>query len=181
MSAGHLDAADAEHLWAHNMFNRQHDSRAGKFWAVSHPQPIDDGGVEPLMKHWGGEAASMWMKDEAVLAQLEAVGRARAVAVAMPLAQCEDFGGPGRAVIAAFARSRGAVAEPSGFGLYAKADLPPSAVLEVLTEGDAAFADLARSYPTAFVDHGLTTGKTSPAKTRPRQKGGRDGGRPTRR
>lgn len=155
VTAGHLTAADAEHLWAHNMFNHQHDSRAGKFWAVSHPQPIDDGGVTPLMKHWGGEAASMWMQDEAVLARLEGVGRARAVAVAMPLAQCEDFGGPGRSVLAAFARSRGAVAEPSGFDLYAKADLPPSAVLEVLTEGDAAFAGLARGYPAAFVDHGL--------------------------
>lgn len=156
VGAGHLDAADAERLWTHNMFNHQHDSRAGKFWAVSHPQAIDDGGVEPLMKHWGGEAASMWMKDEKLLARLEGVGQARAVAVAMPLPHCEDFGGAGRAVIAAFARSRGAVAEPSGFDLYAKVDLPPSAVLEVLSEGAAGFTALARGYPAAFVDHRLT-------------------------
>lgn len=156
VSAGHLTAADAEHLWAHNMFNHQHDSRAGKFWAVSHPQPIDDGGVEPLMKHWGGEAASMWMKDEAVLTRLAGVGRPRAVSVAMPMAQCEDFGGAGRAVIASFARSRGAITEPSGFDLYTRADLPPGAVLEVLTDGEADFVALAQGYPPRFIDHGLT-------------------------
>jgi len=69
-------------LWAHNMFNHQHDSRAEKFWATSHPQRVDDSGVEPLMKHWGGEAASMWMKDAALLERLAGVGRARFVGVA---------------------------------------------------------------------------------------------------
>lgn len=156
VSAGHLTAADAEHLWSHNMFNHQHDSRAGKFWAVSHPQRVGGSGVKPLMKHWGGEAASMWMQDEAVLRRLEGIGLARVVAVAVPLAQCEDFGSAGRAVIATFARSRDAVAEPSGFDLYAKTDLPPSAILEVLTEGEAGFAALGQGYPAAFFDHSLT-------------------------
>lgn len=155
-TAGALSAADLELLWRHNMFNHQHDSRAGKFWAVSHPQPIDDSGVEPLMKHWGREAASMWMKDDAVLARLAAVGSKRVLEVAMPLAQCEDFGGAGRAVIATYARSRGAIAEPSGFDLYAKADLFPAAVLGVLTEGEAMFEALAAGCPAAFVDHGQT-------------------------
>lgn len=153
---GHLTAAEIDLLWRHNMFNHQHDSRAGKFCAVSHLQCVDDPGVAPLMKHWGGEAASMWMKDEAVLARLEGVGQARFVGVAMPLAQCEDFGGAGRAVIATFARARGAVAEPSGFDLYARADLPASAILEVRTEGEGSFTAMAQGYPTAFVDHGLT-------------------------
>lgn len=152
----HLTPAEAGVLWRHNMFNHQHDSRAGKFWAVSHPQRIDDSGVVFLMKHWGGEAASMWMKDEAVLSRLEAVGQARVLGVAMPLAQCEDFGGAARAVIATFARARGAVSEPSGFDLYAKVDLPGSAILEVQTEGDADFAAMAQGYPSPFVDHGQT-------------------------
>ena len=153
---GHLTAAETDLLWRHNMFHPQHDSRAGKFWGVSHPQRVDDLGVAPLMKHWGGEAASMWMKDAALLARLESVGQARVVGVALPLAQCEDFGGAARAVIATFARARGAVAEPSGFDLYARTDLPASAILEVRTEGEESFAAMAEGYPAAFVDHGLT-------------------------
>jgi hypothetical protein len=156
VAEGALTQAEVDHLWAHNMFNHQHDSRAGKFWATSHPQPIDDGGVTPLMRHWGGEAGSMWMKDEALLARLEAVGRARFVGVAMPLARCEEFGGAAKAVIAAFARTQGAVSEASGFDLYAKTALPAEAVLEVRTEGENTFAAMARTYPPAFVDHGRT-------------------------
>jgi len=156
VAEGHLATADVEALWRRNMFNHQHDSRAGKFWAVSHPQRIDDGGVEPLMRHWGGEAASMWMQDPDLLAKLARVGQARAVAVAMPLARCEHFAGAGRAVMAAFARSRGAVCETSGFDLYARTDLPGAAVLEVRTEGEPGFAALAQGDPATFVDHGLT-------------------------
>jgi hypothetical protein len=91
VAEGRLTKAEIEVLWAQKMFNHQHDSRAGKFWAVSHLQRIDDGGVEPLMKHWGGEAASMWMKEPALLETLEGVGRARVVAVAMPLDRCDHF------------------------------------------------------------------------------------------
>lgn len=153
---GQLTAAETDVLWAHNMFNHQHDSRAEKFWATSHPQRVDDSGVEPLMKHWGGEAASMWMKDAALLERLAGVGRARFVGVAMPLAACEHFYGAGQAVMRAFARSRGAVCETSGFDLYARGALPASAVLEIHTEGEASFTSMAQGYPAAFVDHGLT-------------------------
>lgn len=156
VAEGYLTAAETDHLWRHNMFTHQHASRAGKFWAVSHPQGFDDLGVVPLMKHWGGEAASMWMKDKALLARLERIGQARVLGVAMPLAHCEDFGGAGRAVIATFARARGAIAEPSGFDLYVRTDLPASAILEVCTEGEASFTAMAQGYPAAFVDHGLT-------------------------
>lgn len=156
VAEGQLTAAETDLLWRHNMFNHQHASRAGKFWAVSHPQRVDDPGVEPLMAHWGGEAASMWMKDAAVLARLAGVGQPRVVGVAMPLAQCEDFGGAARAVIATFARTRGAITEPSGFDLYAKTDLPASAVLEVQTAGEDSFAAMANGYPPPFVDHGLS-------------------------
>jgi hypothetical protein len=37
---------------------------------TSHPVCVGDGGVEPLLKHWGGEVASMWVRDEALLSPL---------------------------------------------------------------------------------------------------------------
>ena len=98
----------------------------------------------------------MWMKDAASLERLAGVGRARFVGVAMPLAACEHFYGAGQAVMRAFARSRGAVCETSGFDLYARGALPASAVLEIHTEGEASFTSMAQGYPAAFVDHGLT-------------------------
>lgn len=94
---GDLTAAQADQLWGQNMFTHQHASRADKFWAVSHPLEAGDHGVVPLMTHWGGEAASMWLRDEVLLAHLAGLGRRRVIELAMPLANCQAFRGAGRA------------------------------------------------------------------------------------
>lgn len=149
---GDLTAAQADQLWAQNMFTHQHASRADKFWAVSHPLAVTDHGVVPLMSHWGGEAASMWLRDESLLAHLAALGRPRVLELGMPLGQCQSFGGPGRAVLATFGRAHGACPEKCGFDLYAKAPLEAGTVLGVHSEGEASFGRLGDGFPAGFVD-----------------------------
>jgi hypothetical protein len=91
-------------LFAQSPFHSdQLESRTGKFWMVSHPQPINDTGVVSLMMHWGGEVASMWVRDDALLAPIAAIGRARVLEVAVPLAKTRQSYSAGRAILATHA------------------------------------------------------------------------------
>ena len=60
IASGGLSVDIANRLYDASPFHSdQRDARFGKFWIVSHPAAIDDGGVEPLMGRWGGEVASL--------------------------------------------------------------------------------------------------------------------------
>lgn len=143
----------AESLYAQSPFySDQRDARTGKFWMTSHPVVPGDSGVAPLMKHWGGEVASMWVSDPKLLAPLQEIGSARIVEVAVPLAATLHGYSAAKAVVATFGRSLGSIPEKGAFDLYANQALPPSAVLAVHTEGDPAFAAMGRTYPAGFVD-----------------------------
>ena len=148
-----LPRAIADSLYAQSPFHSdQREARAGKFWMVSHPTPPEDGGVVPLMKHWGGEVASMWVSDPGLLAPLQAIGRARILEVAVPLALTRHSYAAGKAVVATFGRSVGAIPEKGAFDLYIDQALPPSAVLSVHTEGDPAYTAVGTTYPAGFTD-----------------------------
>ena len=106
--AGELTPAQANALFDASPFqSEQRESRSGKFWMTLHPIAVDDGGVEPLLAHWGGEVASMWMKDEALLASLARIGRPRILEVAVPLASTVHSYAAGEAVIATFGQALG--------------------------------------------------------------------------
>jgi hypothetical protein len=67
VAAGGLTRDIADQLYAKSPFHsEQVKSRSDKFWMTSHPVVVDDPGVTPLLKHWGGEVASMWIRDEAL-------------------------------------------------------------------------------------------------------------------
>jgi hypothetical protein len=107
VAAGGLTREVADQLYANSPFHSdQREARSGKFWMTSHPVAVGDGGVRPLMEHWGGEVASMWMKDEALLAPLGALGMPRIIEVAVPMCSTRHSFRAGKAVIATFARSR---------------------------------------------------------------------------
>lgn len=78
---------------------------------TSHPDVIDDTGVEPLMARWGGEVASFWLKDLGHRATLAAIGRRRIVELAVPLVLTNHAHLAGEAVIATFGRSPGVHSE----------------------------------------------------------------------
>ena len=54
VAAGELTSAQANALFDAGPFqSKQRESRSGKFWMTLHPIAVDDGGVEPLLGHWG--------------------------------------------------------------------------------------------------------------------------------
>lgn len=140
--------AIADSLYAQSPFHSdQHDARTGKFWMTSHPTEPGDSGVAPLMKHWGGEVASMWVSDTELLAPLREIGRARIIEIAVPLATTPDSYSAAKAVVATFGRSIGAIPGKGAFDLYANQALPPSAVLAIHAEGDPAFVAMGAHIP----------------------------------
>jgi hypothetical protein len=152
VASGDLTTAQAEALFAASPFHTQLESRIDKFWMNSHPIAIDDGGVEPLMAHWGGEVASMHMQDEAQLAPLAAIGRPRILEVAVPLSSTNHAFSAGCAVVATYGRAHGAHPEKKDFDLYVHEPLPASALLAVHTQGEVSFDAVGRSQPPGFVD-----------------------------
>lgn len=95
----------------------QLESRSNKFWMVFHPSGIDDSGVKPLMSHWGGEVAAMWMRDPDLLAQLAAIGLARILELAVPRAATNHSHAAGKAVVATFGRLLGRIPDKQAFDL----------------------------------------------------------------
>ncbi len=148
-----LSAAQAAALYAASPFHTdQRDARSDKFWMVSHPLAIDDGGVEPLMAHWGGEGASMFQRDPDLLGPLARIGRPRIVELAIPLSATRHAYCAVEAVVATFGRAEGAIPSKQAFDLYIGAALPGDAVREIHTEGEATFAAMGRTHPRGFVD-----------------------------
>ena len=153
VAAGNLSTSQADTLYAASPFHTsQRASRQGKFWMVSHPIAIDDGGVEPVMAHWGGEVASMFMKEEALLAPLANIGRPRIIELAVPLAATNNAYSAVEAVVATLAGAHGAFPDTHAFHPYAHTLLGGAAIRNVHTEGEASFAVMGRGHPAGFVD-----------------------------
>lgn len=153
VGTGDLTRVVADQLYAESPFHSdQLESRSDKFWVTSHPVAIDNSGVRPLMRHWGGEVASMWIQDEALSATLASLGKARIIEVAVPICATRHSYSAGIAVVATFARLHGSVPSKHAFDLYTRQPLPATAVLAVHTEGDASFVEMGRRYPAGFVD-----------------------------
>jgi len=155
VAAGGVNGNFADWLYAESPFHSdQLEARSGKFWMTFHPIAVDDSGVKPLMKHWGGEVASMRIPDDALSAQLASLGKPRIIELAVPMSATttRHHYYAGGAVVATFARSRASIPPTFAFDLYVIQPLPPRAILAVHTEGDAPFADMGRGYPAGFVD-----------------------------
>lgn len=153
VSEGYLTTDMAEQLYTSSpLQNGQLEIRVNKFWMVSHPMVVDDDGVTPLLGRWGGEAASMWVKDKNLLATLTKIGKPRIVELSVPMAQtCHSYSA-GEAVVATFGRSLGCIPDKHAFDLYITAPLSSEAVLAVHTEGDSTFAAMGRGFPLGFID-----------------------------
>lgn len=148
-----LSKTIADSLYAQSPFHSdQREARTDKFWMTSHPVVPGDSGVVPLLEHWGGEVASMWISDPELLAPMRAIGSARIIEIVLPLAVTQHSYGAAQAVVATFGRSIGAIPDKGAFDLYVNQALPASAVLAIHTEGDPTFAAMGRTYPAGFVD-----------------------------
>ena len=151
VAAGALTPVQAAALFAASPFHSdQSESRSDKFWAVSHPLAIDDGGVELLLESWGGEVTYFWQRDPELQDLLKAIGRPRVIELKVPLAATPNGFSAGNAITLTFARSLGCYADSGIFDLYSSRPLRPDAVLAVHSEGDATFVDVGTSYPANF-------------------------------
>ncbi len=157
VAVGAFSADIAEALFAGSPFRSdQFDARSNKFWMVSHPRDIDDGGVELLLGSWGGEAVYFWQSDPADLQTLlKRIGRPRVIELAVPLAATNHAYCAGKAVVSTYARSLGCHADSGAFDLYARQALGPEAILKIHSEGDPTFAAIAWRYPAGFIDPAL--------------------------
>jgi hypothetical protein len=119
---------------------------------VSHPVAADDGGVTPLMAHWGGEVGSMWTKDSVLLAPLAVIGTPCIIELAVPLALTKHSYSAAQAIVATFGRKLGCVPSKNAFDLYVTTPLGPNAILQVHNEGDPSFHAMGIKYPEGYVD-----------------------------
>ncbi|MFZ4380859.1 MAG: hypothetical protein ACOYO0_02695 [Sandarakinorhabdus sp.] len=153
VASGNLTADIANQLYSKSPFHgTQRAARCGKFWMVSHPVRVDNGGVVPLLEHWGGEVASFWNNDAIHLELLAKLGKGRILEIAAPLNITCSAHSASTAVIAAFGRSRGATPEKSAFDFYVTAPLTPAAVRAVHTDDEETFVNMGKTYPARYVD-----------------------------
>lgn len=117
-----------------------------------HPVAPDDSGVELLVGHWGGEIAYFWLRDQALIDRVAALGRGRVVEVAVSVAATRHSYSTGEAVVATFARTLGCEPDKKAFDLYAARPLRPEAILSVHSEGEIQFAALGSAFPAKYVD-----------------------------
>lgn len=156
VAAGAFTAEIADALHAASPFQRgQEDIRAGRFWMVSHPQEISDGGVELLLGNWGGEGVYFWLSEPDHVALVRTIGRPRIVEVAAPLSKSPHAFSAAEAVMASFARSSGSTPDAKAFDLHVVEPLPPTAVLAVHSAGEPRFEAMARGYPDGYRDADL--------------------------
>jgi hypothetical protein len=150
--AGVLSTEIANAIYWESPFHHQKDARSGKFWMVSHPYAITDGGVELLLQHWGGEGVYFWLKDPAHIKLVQDIGRPRVIELAVPLSITTSAYSAAKAVVGTFVTSLGCKPDWPAFDLYATSALGPDALLNLHTEGDSSFLALAHGYPVGFVD-----------------------------
>ena len=150
VTAGTISPTAANAIFGESPFHSQADSRSGKFWMVSHPYAINDGGVELLLQHWGGEGVYFWLTDPAHIDLVQSIGRARVIELAVPMSVTTSAYLAAKAVVATFVTSLGCKPDWSAFDLCTTSTLDAEAVLAIHTEGDADFAALANGYPSGF-------------------------------
>jgi hypothetical protein len=153
VQANLLTSDRAETLYAASPFHsNQLDGRSGKFWVVSHPTPVSDSGVERLLAHWGGEVASFWTEDPALIAGVRGIGQARVLELAIPLAITEHTYSAAQAVAATFGQMLGCVVKQHAFDAYVTSALSPGSIVQVHSEGEPSFSALGVGYPAEYVD-----------------------------
>lgn len=153
VAAGAFTEEIADRLLADSPYqSKQLGSRSNKFWMVSHPVGIEDSGVELLLESWGGECAYFWQRDPQLQKLLTGIGTPRVLEIFVPLCHSRHSYSAAAAVVAAYGRMLGTTTDKKAFDLYAHQSLGPEHVLAVHSEGDQAFAAIARGYPSGYAE-----------------------------
>ena len=154
VASGTFSEAVAKRLVADSPFQdaMQHKARNKRFCMVTPPVSVDNRGVTPLLKRWGGEALYFWQREPELQALLESIGRPRVLEIAVPLGHLASAFRATQEVVATFGRALGCQPETNGFDLHIQQPLGPEHILAIHSEGDATFSALARGYPTGYIE-----------------------------
>lgn len=153
VTAGAFTEEVADRLFADSPYRSdQRGSRLNKFWMVSHPVEIEDGGVELLLERWGGESAYFWQRDPDLQKLLKGIGTPRVLEIAMPLTCSRHSYSAGEAIVATYARMLGISPDKKAFDLYTHRSLGPEHLLAVHSASEPDFALMGRGYPSGYVD-----------------------------
>lgn len=156
VAAGAFTQEVADRLFADSPYQSdQLESRSNKFWMVSHPIDVEDGGVQLLLESWGGESAYFWQRDPELQDILKQIGRSRVLEIAMPLIHSRHAFSAAQAVVATYGRSLGCLPDKHAFDLYSLQPPGPANILAVHSEGEPNFDVMGRGYPGGFIDVNL--------------------------
>lgn len=156
VDAGAFTQEVSDRLFADSPYQSdQFGSRSDKFWMVSHPLDVEDGGVELLLESWGGESAYFWQRDLELQDILKLIGRSRVLEIAVPLTHSRHTFSAAEALVATYGRTLGCRPDKHTFDLYTHQPLGPSHILAVHSEGEPDFGSMARGYPRSFIDVNL--------------------------
>ncbi|MBW3243417.1 hypothetical protein KUV57_12155 [Epibacterium sp. DP7N7-1] len=134
---GLLPATDIEAIMASSPFSDPFGRREKMFWMTCAPYPPEYPGVQPLLRHWGGEVAFFRIEGTELGDRLACIGAPRILEVAAPLGVSQHSLGAVEAVVATYARGNGAPAESKLFDFYVEEALPAEAILKIHTVGNA--------------------------------------------
>ncbi len=118
---------------------QQRKVRSHRFFMVSKPLPLDDSGVRPLIKFWGGEVAYFWLKDERLKQKLAAVGAPRIVECNVPVRGNKLAYRAATNIVETFCKVSQV---PSAFDFHVSPKEGSLKILKVHSEGDPVFDEL---------------------------------------
>ncbi|RCK39991.1 hypothetical protein [Thalassospira xiamenensis] len=128
----------------------QENNRSGMFWLSALPLSVDDGGVERLLSHWGGEAVYMWLEDRSLIELVQSIGKKFVIEACVPLSATKHAYDAAQAVMETFARSLKLHPENKTFDVCVRSDLPSEAIFKIHTEGEECFRKLGCGYPASY-------------------------------
>ncbi|MHC2574694.1 hypothetical protein ACVMH6_007022 [Rhizobium leguminosarum] len=148
----------AETIYRSSALHSPHEygDRRG-FWTTACPIDVTDSAVDMLVGHWGGESSYFpfmgGAEDEAMLSAIQGIGRGRILEIEVPMSSTQGVG-PHSATKTMFDVVERSFGHENSLALDFNSlePLPPSAIIRVISEGEAEFDDVA----TAF---GYTSGE----------------------
>jgi hypothetical protein len=129
----------------------QLDGRVDRFWLTARPIPIDDGVVNLLLQHWGGEVVYFWLEDYPRLdALVQNIGKGRVIEIAAPIAATKHASRVAEAVTATFSNVDWFMRDFENVDVCLGRGIPADAVVAVHTDGDATFSEIGTTYPVTI-------------------------------
>ena len=139
-----LTSTQADAIFAASVLNgSQKAQRLGQFCMTAYPLPLDDWGIQPLVKRWGGEVAAFHLQDDDLRALLATIGPPRVFELAAPLANVKQDTAHGVLAAHGLGVAFGRVMPE----LFSTKPLGPECLLALHSEGEGAYQGVGHAYP----------------------------------